>query len=94
MPVDLLVLGRIATLAGSTGFGWVEAVGIAGGRVVAAGSRADIEGLVGPATRRIELAPDEVALPALTDAHIHLVEAVRASREVDLSGADPRARVR
>ncbi len=88
MALNLLVSGRIATLAGDEGFGWVEAVGIAGGRVVAAGTRADVEGLIGPSTRRIELAPDEVGLPALTDAHIHLIEAVRASRQVDLTGAD------
>ena len=45
---ELLVIGRIATLAGRPGPGWVEAVAVAGGRVVAAGSRADVEGLAGP----------------------------------------------
>ena len=33
MTLDLLVEGRIATLAGETGFGWVEAIGVRGGRV-------------------------------------------------------------
>jgi hypothetical protein len=74
---DLLVTGRIATLAGARGFGWVEAVAIADGRVTAAGRRDEIAALAGAAAERIELAPGEVALPALTDAHIHLVEAVR-----------------
>lgn len=87
MTLETLVVGRVATLAGDRGFGWVEAVGIAGGRVVAVGARADIEGLAGAATRRLILAPDEVVVPALTDAHIHLVEAARAVNQVDLSGA-------
>jgi predicted amidohydrolase YtcJ len=87
VALDLIVTGRTATLAGAAGFGWVEAIGVAGGRVVAIGSRPDIEGLTGGRTRRLELAPDEVALPALTDAHIHLVEAVRAADQVDLSDA-------
>jgi predicted amidohydrolase YtcJ len=87
VPLDALITGRIATLAGEAGWGWAEAIGIDNGRVVAAGTRHDIEPLAGPATRRIELAPYEVALPALTDAHIHLVEAVRDSSLVDVSGA-------
>ena len=38
MPLDMLVTGgRIATLAGDAGFGWVEAVGITDGRVAFAG---------------------------------------------------------
>ena len=32
MPLDALVTGRIATLAGRAGFGWVEAIGIRAGR--------------------------------------------------------------
>src|ERR1700741_4612818 len=85
--LDLLVDGRIATLAGETGFGWVEAIGVTGGRVVAAGSRRDGGALAGAKTRRLALAPDEVVLPALRDAHIHLVEAARTVNQVDLSGA-------
>ena len=87
MTLDLLVEGRIATLAGETGFGWVEAIGVAGGRVVAAGTRHDIDALSGAPTRRLVLAPDEIVLPALRDAHIHLVEAARTVNQIDLSGA-------
>jgi predicted amidohydrolase YtcJ len=87
MTLDLLVEGRIATLAGEAGFGWVEAIGVTGGRVVAAGPRADLDPLAGGATRRLALAPDEIVLPALRDAHIHLVEAARTVNQVDLSGA-------
>src|SRR5690242_21913421 len=75
MPLDLLVSGgRIATLAGDRGFGWVEAVGISGGRVAFAGSSVDLETRADPHTRRIELDADEVAIPGLTDAHLHLAE--------------------
>ena len=38
---ELIVSGRIASLDGPVGFGWVEAVAIADRRVVAAGSRAE-----------------------------------------------------
>jgi predicted amidohydrolase YtcJ len=87
MTLDLLVEGRIATLAGETGFGWVEAVGVKGGRVVAAGLRRDVDARAGAWTRRLALAPDEIVLPALRDAHIHLVEAARTVNQVDLSEA-------
>jgi predicted amidohydrolase YtcJ len=86
-PISLIVEGRIASLAGPTGFGWVEAVAIADGRVVAAGSRSDLEGLGGPGTGRLRLGPDEVAIPGLTDAHLHFADAAIAARHVDLSGA-------
>ncbi len=84
---ELLVSGRIATLAGRRGWGWVEAIAVAAGRVVAVGSRGEVDALTGPRTRRLELAPDEVLLPGLTDAHLHFVEAARARSELDLDGA-------
>jgi predicted amidohydrolase YtcJ len=86
MPLDLLVTGgRIATLAGERGFGWVEAVGIKDGRVAFAGSAIELETRADPFTRRIELDPDEVAIPGLTDAHLHLAEGGIATDHVDLS---------
>ncbi len=87
MPLDTLVTGRIATLAGATGFGWVEAIGIRDGRIAFAGSEVDLETRADPHTRRITLDPDVVAIPGLTDAHLHLVQAAAARRQVDLSGA-------
>jgi hypothetical protein len=87
MTPELIVRGRIATLAGSTGFGWVEALAIGSGRVMAAGTRSEIEAFSGPATRSIELADDEIALPGLSDAHIHLAGAAVARLRVDLAGA-------
>ncbi|HET9458092.1 MAG TPA: amidohydrolase family protein, partial [Candidatus Limnocylindrales bacterium] len=87
MPLDALVTGRIATLAGERGFGWVEAVGITGGRVAFAGSAVELETRADPFTVRFELDPDEVAIPGLTDAHLHLADGGIAIENVDLTAA-------
>ena len=87
MPLDMLITGRIATLGGDSGFGWVEAIGIRGGRVAFAGSEVDLETRADPFTERIRLDPDQVAIPGLTDAHLHLTQAALASRHVDLGDA-------
>ena len=83
---DLVVVGRIATLAGADGPGWAEAIAVRGGRVVAAGRADDVAGLAGPGTRRLELRDDEVAIPGLTDAHLHLADAALERSRVDLDG--------
>jgi predicted amidohydrolase YtcJ len=87
MPLDALVTGRIATLSGDAGFGWVEAIGIRDGRVAFAGSEVQLETRADPFTERIALEPDEVAVPGLTDAHLHLAHAAIVDRQVDLSDA-------
>lgn len=87
MPLDALITGRIATLGGETGFGWVEAIGIRDGRVAFAGTEVALETRADPFTERIALGPDEVAIPGLTDAHMHLAGAAEATRQVDLTGA-------
>jgi predicted amidohydrolase YtcJ len=87
MPLDTLITGRIATLAGDGGFGWVEAIGLRDARVAFAGSEIELETRADPFTRRIVLAPDQVAIPGLTDAHLHLVQAALATRQVDLTTA-------
>jgi len=88
MPLETLITGRIATLAGDGGFGWVEAVGIRDGRVAFAGTEVELETRADPFTVRIQLAPDEVAIPGLTDAHLHLAQAALATRQVDLTSAE------
>lgn len=85
MPLDLLITGRIATLAGEEGFGWVEALGVTGGRVAFAGSAVELETRADPHTRRIHLEPGEIALPGLTDAHLHLADAALAAEQADLT---------
>jgi predicted amidohydrolase YtcJ len=87
MPLDALVNGRIATFAGDAGFGWVEAIGIREGRVAFAGSAVDLETRADPHTLRIELEPGEIAIPGLTDAHLHVIDAALAATQVDLSTA-------
>jgi hypothetical protein len=84
---DLLVLGRIATLAGRSGFGWTEGIAIGGGRVLATGDRDSLEGLRGAGTRLIVPGPDLVVLPGLTDAHLHLGEQAVERTQVLLEGA-------
>jgi hypothetical protein len=87
MPLDMLITGRIATLAGDEGFGWVEAIGIRDGRIAFAGTEVYLETRADPFTERIKLEPDQVAIPGLTDAHLHLVQAAMATRQVDLEDA-------
>jgi predicted amidohydrolase YtcJ len=86
---DLIVRGRIATLAGpsSAGFAWAEAIAVLDGRVVATGTAADIDSHLGPGTRRIDLEPDDVAIPGLIDAHLHLVEVGLSAERADVSTA-------
>jgi len=83
---DLVVTGRVATLAGDRGFGWTEAFAVGEGRILAAGRSADVASLQGPRTRRLDLGPHEVVLPAVTDAHLHLTDAALADRHVQLDG--------
>jgi len=87
MPLDMLITGRIATLTGDAGFGWVEAIGIRHGRIAFAGTEVYLETRADPFTERIQLEPDQVAIPGLTDAHLHLTQAAMATRQVDLEDA-------
>jgi predicted amidohydrolase YtcJ len=87
LPLDALVTGRIATFAGDAGFGWVEAIGIREGRVAFAGSAVSLETRADPHTLRVELEPGEIAIPGLTDAHLHVIDAALAATQVDLSTA-------
>lgn len=97
MPVDggrradLIVSGRIATLDGAPGLGpaWTGALAIAGGRVLATGHAADVTATcAGPRTRRLDLGSDVVAIPGLTDSHLHLEAAALAAGRVQLGGAE------
>src|SRR5687768_13472604 len=87
MPLETLITGRIATLLGEEGFGWVEAIGIRDGRIAFAGSEIFLETRADPFTQRIRLEPDQVAIPGLTDAPLHLAQAAIEKRQVDLTDA-------
>lgn len=84
---ELIIEGRIATLAGRTGFGWQPALAIADGTVLAAGTRAEIDVLAGPRTRRLVVGDEHVVLPGITDAHLHLLLLVKAEQHIDLEAA-------
>ena len=71
----------------SASAGWRQSA-IGGGRVLAAGSAADVTGLVDGATRRWRLGGDVVVMPSLTDAHLHLIDAALAAEQPDLTGLD------
>ncbi len=64
----VLVNGGIYTV--DAGRGWAEAVAIRDGLVVAVGDNSEIEPMIGPATRTIDLA-GRMALPGLHDVHVH-----------------------
>ena len=49
-----------------------EAVAVAGGRILAVGARAEVEGLAGPETRMID-AGGRTVLPGFVESHMHLV---------------------
>jgi predicted amidohydrolase YtcJ len=87
VPLDALVTGRIATFAGESGFGWVEAIGIRDRKVAFAGSAVELETRADPHTLRVELEPGEIAIPGLTDAHLHVIDAALAMTQVDLATA-------
>lgn len=79
----VLVGGRVVTMA--PGSGTAEAVAVADGRVVLAGSDRQVLELEGPETRRIEL-DGRTVLPGVVDAHTHMFnDAWRL--DLDLAGA-------
>jgi predicted amidohydrolase YtcJ len=62
-----------------------QAIALAGDRIVAVGSDADVAGYAGPQTRVVELRGRTV-LPGLTDAHAHLFSLGQSLGAVDLRG--------
>jgi predicted amidohydrolase YtcJ len=90
MRADLLLVGRIATRAGGSGFGWVEAIAVTDGRVVLAGSEADVllPGLTDGHMHLpdVALATDEIDLsdsPSLEDGLGWIVAAHAATADPD-----------
>jgi predicted amidohydrolase YtcJ len=52
---------------------WAEAVAVRAGEIIAVGTNADVEDLIGPATRIVDLT-GQIALPGFHDAHVHALE--------------------
>lgn len=63
------------------------ALAIVGDRIVAVGSAADIQPLVGPKTRRID-AEGCTVTPGFNDAHVHFLSGSLSLAQVDLAGAE------
>ncbi len=66
--------------------GFVEALAVRDGLVLAAGRASDVEMLAGPGTRRIGLR-GRLAMPAFHDAHMHLMSLGRRAKALDISPA-------
>lgn len=79
---DLLVTGSLITLDDAAPR--AEAMAIANGRILAVGSRADVEGFVGPGTRKLAHGSGTV-LPGLVEPHLHLISSALVFDGVDCS---------
>lgn len=84
-PDQVLLHGKILTV--DDDFSIAEAVAVAGNKILAVGSNAEIARLAGPATRIIEL-EGRTVIPGLIDNHSHMTSAARDwARTVRLEGA-------
>jgi predicted amidohydrolase YtcJ len=87
-PADLVVLGDV--YRGDAARSWSHAIAVSGDRIVALGTRSDVEPLIGPSTRVID-ATGKLVLPGFQDSHIHAPFAGRNRLHLflnDLSGRE------
>jgi predicted amidohydrolase YtcJ len=64
---------------------WAEAAAIANGRFLAVGSNQDILQLAGPGTKLVD-GNGRLALPGLTDAHVHFLQVAIRKQQISLFG--------
>jgi predicted amidohydrolase YtcJ len=84
-PADLILRGgTVVTLVDSRPE--AEAIAIRGDRIVAVGSAADVQALVSPKTRVIELS-GRLAMPGFIEGHGHFLGLGDSKRKLDLSRA-------
>ncbi|MGV0990994.1 MAG: amidohydrolase [Mycobacterium sp.] len=79
---ELLVVGSVITMDEAQPR--AEAVAVAGGRILAAGSRSDLESFVGPGTKTLEHGAG-VVMPGFVEPHVHLVSSALVFDGVDCS---------
>lgn len=79
---DLIVTGSLITLDDAAPR--AEAMAIANGRILAVGSRADVDSFAGPATKKLDHATGAV-LPGLVEPHLHLISSALVFDGVDCS---------
>ncbi len=65
---------------------WAEAVAVAGERIVAVGTAAELADLRGPRTKVVNLA-SRLLLPGFTESHIHFIELAQRAAQVDVTEA-------
>ena len=83
-PADLVLIGAtVETITPRRG-PKPDAVAVANGRIAAVGPKADVEPLIGPATRVLRL-NGETLLPGFQDAHTHPVQGELTAMRCDLS---------
>jgi predicted amidohydrolase YtcJ len=85
---ETIITGRIATLAGESGFGWQPGIAIGNGRVIAVGGEPELAPLATSSTEWWRLGPNLAVMPGITDAHIHLMMLVLAETQLDLTDLD------
>ena len=85
---DLIVRGGVIW-TGDPDRPLAEAVAIVGERIVAVGSRPDVDAWRGPRTRILE-APDRLVLPGFNDAHVHFMTGGLDLENVNLKDAPTR----
>ncbi len=83
---DLVICGQVVVAAHPDGLETTEAIAIAGGRVIASGTRDDVLAAGGPGARVVDVR-DRAVIPGLHDFHIHLVGLARARRDIAFDGA-------
>jgi predicted amidohydrolase YtcJ len=85
---DLVLRGGHAYLVDAAR-SWAQAVAVAGGRIVAVGTDAEMSALIGPHTEIIDLA-GRMLLPGFTDSHVHASGGGLERIRCDLSGLHSR----
>lgn len=86
-PADLVVRGAPVHTLESAG-ARAGAVAVKGSRIAVVGTEAEVEPLIGPRTRLIDLPQDHLVMPGFIDAHAHYLSGPLEAAGVDLSEAD------
>ena len=89
---ELVVAGRVVLAAEPDGLETAEAIGIAAGRVVSAGTRSEVTDAAARGARVID-AGEAAVIPGLHDFHIHLVGLARTRGAIALDDAADGAEV-
>ena len=73
---------------------WAQAIALRDKRITAVGTETDINALIGPNTRVVDLESDQMVLPGFIDSHSHLTEGPLETAGIDLSECDTFGEIR